>query len=1110
MLNFRRLFLFLIISTIIISSCHSKTELQKPALFTLMDSTTGINFTNIVKNSKDFNIFNYRNFYNGGGVATGDINNDGLADVFFTANMGSNKLYLNKGNFQFEDVSAKAGFIDKSQWSTGVVMVDINSDGWLDIYVCNAGYQKGVGTQNQLFINNHDLTFTEEAKQYGLDEDGYTTHAAFFDYDGDGDLDCYILNNSFIPVNTLNYANKRDLRAKDWIDYKEFLRGGGDKLLRNDGGHFTDVSEHAGIYGSLIGFGLGVTVGDVNGDNWPDIYISNDFFERDYLYINQQNGTFKEDLTNRIQHLGLASMGADMADINNDGYPDIFTTDMLPKDEFRLKTTSSFDNIDVEMLKEKSGFYRQYMQNCLQVNNQNGHFAETGFYSGVAGSDWSWGALIFDADNDGLSDIYVCNGIYHDVTDQDFIDFFANDVIQQMVLTGQKENMDEVINKMPSTPIVNKAFRNTGNLSFSDEGINWGFTQPSFSNGAAYADLDNDGDLDLIINNENEKAFVYKNNSRQQDTLNHFIGVMLKGKGQNTFAIGSSIKIFSGSKIISREVVPSRGFQSSVDYKQIIGLGSSLIDSIIITWPNRTFTKYIKPKTDSVYTIVQDDENNNSIPANILYNPLLVSESAAFDKHTEDDYIDFYYERGIPMMLSKEGPRCTTGDVNGDGLDDIYICGATGQPSQLYMQTPAGKFEKKEERIFTLFADVEDVTALFFDCDKDGDLDLITGTGGNNQQPNSPAIQNHLMLNDGKGNFNYAINALPPNADNTEAIAAGDIDSDGDIDLFIGARNITGNYGIAPQSYILLNDGRGLFTDATQKLNASIAQIGMVTSATFADVTGDKKPDLIIAGEWFSPKIFSYKNGKLEEEKTNLTEMNGWWQSLAVADFDGDGKNDIMLGNYGENFYLRPDKGNPVKLFINDFDGNGTADKVLSRTIDGKDMPVFMKRDITEQMPGLKKQNLKNHDYATKTIQDLFSKDLIAKGTVKTFNYCASVIAWNDGSGKFTIQQLPLNVQLSSVNAIHVSDINADGLPDVLMGGNRFEFLPQFCRLDASYGHVLINKGKRNFEWLPSNISGLSLSGEIRDIEELKIKKSKYFLILQNNEYPLLYSSSKK
>ena len=596
----RVLLLFVLLFFTLFFSCRSKNE---KTLFTLIKNSS-LEFNNALKDRDDFNIFTYRNFYNGGGVAIGDINNDGLPDVLMTANMGANKLFLNKGNFKFEDISVKAGIEEKDKWNTGVVMVDINHDGWLDIYICNAGIDKWKNQQsNSLFINNRDLTFTEKAKEYGLDEGGYTTHAAFFDYDLDGDLDCYILNNSFLPVNTLNYSNKRELRAKDW-PVEDFVKGGGDKLLRNDNGKFTDISEEANIYGSLIGFGLGVTVGDVNGDLYPDMYISNDFFERDYLYINQQNGTFKEDLESWIEHTSLASMGADLADINNDAYPDIFTTDMLPEDEYRLKTTSSFEGYDVFQLKLNQGFYNQYQQNALQVNNRNGKFMETAYYSGVSGTDWSWGALIFDADNDGLNDLYVANGIYKDVIDQDFIDFFANEVYQKMAISGRKEEVQKIIDSMPSVPILNKAYKNLGNLKFSDEGTNWGFTTPSFSNGAAYGDLDNDGDLDMIVNNVNMPSFVYKNNS-SETSANKFIGFHLKGTGANTFAVGSTIKIFCGQEIISREVIPSRGFQSSIDYKIIAGLGNRTVDSVTITWPNRTILQIEKPEINKIHTIQQ-------------------------------------------------------------------------------------------------------------------------------------------------------------------------------------------------------------------------------------------------------------------------------------------------------------------------------------------------------------------------------------------------------------------------------------------------------------------------------------------------------------------------
>jgi enediyne biosynthesis protein E4 len=554
-----RISFFLFIISLLSSCSKDKTASQNGLFFKLDGSDTGIDFINEVKNGEEMNIFKYRNFYNGGGVAIGDINNDGLSDIYFTSNQGKNKLYLNKGKFKFEDISVKAKVEGTKSWSTGVVMVDINADGLLDIYVCNAGNSLGENQQNELFINNGNLTFTEKAAEYNLADTGITTHAAFFDYDKDGDLDCYILNNSFIPVSSLNYSNKRELRDKDW-DVNPILKGGGDKLLRNDNGKFTDVSESAGIYGSLIGFGLGVTVGDVNGDLYPDIYISNDFYERDYLYINNKNGTFSEQIQSWATHISQSSMGADMADINNDGKADIFVTDMLPEGDERLKTTTSFDNYDLFTRKLNLDFFNQYMQNTLQVNNGNNQFQEVANYAGVAKTDWSWGALLFDMDNDGYKDIYVCNGISNDLTNQDFMDFFANEVMQKMVITGKKEEMQTVVNKMPTTPIPNYAYKNNRNLTFTNKAANWGLDEPSFSNGAAYGDLDNDGDLDLIVNNVNQPAFVYQNNS-DKNKDNHFIKVKLKGEGQNKFAVGSVVQLFSGSEIMRQELIPTRGFQ---------------------------------------------------------------------------------------------------------------------------------------------------------------------------------------------------------------------------------------------------------------------------------------------------------------------------------------------------------------------------------------------------------------------------------------------------------------------------------------------------------------------------------------------------------------------
>lgn len=1097
MMKFQYLFL-----VVLFFLCCQPKRPAAPELFQLMEST-GIEFTNTIYNTKDFNIFSYRNFYNGGGVAIGDINNDGLSDVFFTANMGSNKLYLNKGNWQFEDITEKAGLAEKEKWSTGVVMVDINNDGWLDIYVCNAGYMNSKAPESKLYINNHNLGFKDSASEYGLtNRGGYTTHAAFFDYDIDGDLDAFIINNSFIPVNTLNYANKRDLPAKDWA-VKDFLKGGGDHLLRNDNGKFTDVSQETGIHGSLISFGLGVTVGDVNGDYYPDVYISNDFFERDYLYINQKNGTFKDELEDRIRHTSLSSMGADMADINNDGHLDLFVTDMLPDDDYRLKTTSSFESIEVYKLKEKSGFYHQYMQNTLQLNNGKGEFVDIANYSGVAASDWSWGGLMFDADNDGLTDLYVCNGIYNDVTDQDFIDFFANDVVQKMVFTGEKAEVDEIINKMPSNPIANKAFKNQGNLRFSDEGASWGLSKTSFSNGAAYGDLDNDGDLDLVINNVNQKAFVYKNNSREI-TTNNYIAIGLKGKGNNTFAVGSNIKIYQQNEIITRELIPARGFQSSIDYKIVAGLGKKQVDSIIITWPNRSFTKIDKPAVNKLHIIQQPDSITEVSDINISMHPLLESIAQNFDKHQEDDFIDFYTERNIPVLISREGPKAAKGDVNGDGLSDIYIGGAANQSGQLYLQTTKG-FVKKKVDIFDQHAGFEDVATLFFDCDNDNDLDLFVGSGGNNHPPNSSQLQHRLYKNDGKGNFQIELNAFPPNSMNISVAAPNDFDNDGDVDLFVGGRSVPFSYGVSPSSYLYVNDGKGHFQDIAKEQKTDLANVGLVTGALWKNVSGDEEKELIVVGEWMAPRVFSFIAGKIEEIKTNLSDLHGWWQSIASTDLDGDGDQDLILGNIGENFYLRPNAESPVKIWINDFDQNGTLEKIITRTIGKKDVPVFMKRDLTDQVASLKKQNLRYVDFAKKSIQELFSKDIIKNSTVKNFNYPGSCIAFNEGNGNFSIQKLPAGVQFSSVNAILCTDINQDGKPDLIVGGNQFGFQPQFGRLDASQGDVLINKGDKHFTSIPSDQSGIRLQGEIRDIVEVPGRKIRYILILQNNETPALF-----
>ncbi len=1105
--------LITLVLTVMIWSCKESTKnmddqaTKQPenTRFSLMDKEiTGIDFVNKIENQKDFNIFTYRNFYNGGGVAIGDINNDGLPDIYLTSNFGKNKLYLNKGNFEFQDISSSSQAEGNKAWSTGVVMVDLNADGLLDIYVCNAGNIKGDNQKNELFINNGDLTFTERAEEYNLADSGFTTHAAFFDYDNDGDLDVYILNNSFIPVNSLNFSNKRDLRAKDW-DVPEVLKGGGDKLLRNDNGKFVDVSEQAGIYGSLIGFGLGVTVGDVNGDFYPDIYVSNDFYERDYLYINQQDGTFKEGVEDWTAHTSLASMGADMQDINNDGRPDIFVTDMLPEDDARLKNTTQFETYDVYQRKLNLDFHHQYMQNSLQLNTGNHGFSEIANYGGVSKTDWSWGALLFDMDNDGYKDIYVCNGIYHDLTNQDFIDFFANEIIQKMMISGKMEEKDSVINKMPSNPIPNYAFRNNRDLTFTDMTKDWGFNIPSFSNGAAYGDLDNDGDLDLVINNVNQQAFIFKNNTQETDPKS-YLKISFKGNGNNTLGVGAIAQLYVKDQVIRQELIPSRGFQSSTEYTLTIGLGDiKEVDSIWVHWPDQKMQILKNVKVDQTITFDQKDAGTAPKLHFNIERPLFKEIAENMERHREDVHVDFNYEGLISKMLSKEGPAMAVGDVDNDGNDDVFVGGAKGQSGKIFTQTSEGKLKELKQEILQTDASMEDTAAVFFDADGDGDLDLLVSTGGNDPD-DSANYNNRLYFNDGKGKFTKR-SLLPTTQQNVSTITVADFDQDGDMDVFIGSRSVPGTYGINAKHLLLENMGDGTFKDVTESKAYDLQDVGMITSAKWADMDGDKKVDLVVVGDWMAPMIFKNNGRRIHLEKTSLDSLTGWWNSVEVADIDGDGNLDLILGNQGDNMPYRTSVQNPMKLFVNDFDNNGTIEQITTRSINGKDVPIPLKGELTSQISSLKKQSLRNSEYAKKSIDDLFAADVLQRSIVRNAVESRSMVALNNGNNQFTLLPLPAQVQFSCVCGISCSDVNNDGNLDLLLGGNNYGFKPQFSQLDSNYGSLLLGNGKGEFNWVPYSESGFFVKGEVKHIHRLRNKSGNdIFIAARNNDAPKIFA----
>jgi len=1093
-------------------SCNDKKRLDSPLFISLDSNTTHLSFSNQLKPTTEFNLFSYMYYYNGAGVGAGDFNNDGLIDLFFTANQGNNKLYFNRGKLSFEDVTSNAAIPQDSGWSTGVSVVDVNNDGLLDIYVCKVGHYKTLNSKNELLIctgidKQGIPSYKNEAAAYGLDFTGFSTQAAFFDYDGDGDLDMFLLNHS------VNHDGNYAPRANFLNTYDSLA---GQKFYRNDtvkdaagksAVHFTDVTKQCGINGSRIGYGLGVAVADINLDGWPDFYVGNDFHENDYLYINQHNGTFTEENSKRLMHTSQFTMGVDVADVNNDAWPEIISMDMLPYDPYMLRRSMAEDDYNIFSQKIAFGYNYQYSRNNLQYNRGNGMFSETAQYSGVYATDWSWSALWMDFDNDGSKDLFISNGIPKRMNDIDYINFVSNDDLQEKLKSHTLEEKDmSLVNKFPEIQLPNQFFSNTGSLVFKDVTDSVKDNTPGFSNGAIYADLDNDGDLDIIVNNINDPVTLYENTANNKQ-LKSSVSVQLKGPETNLNAIGAKLVVFANGGIRTYENNPVHGFQSSMLAPLFVGLDKTVIDSAFLIWPDNTYQPLqikANQKLSVAYTanLPQFDyrrltEYKKSTLATVEE---ITASTGLKYLHVENPFNEFDREPLMPHMLSSEGPALAVADINGDGLDDVFVGASKTFHNGIFLQTADGKFIQKISPDMLKDSMWENVAAEWVDVNNDKYPDLVIASGGNEYYKKDQHLLPLLYMNDGKGNFTKKADAFSGIYFTQSAVTSYDFNGDGFMDLFIAGRAEPWNYGNIPRSFLLQNDGTGKFADVTEKYSKDLAEPGMVTDAKWFDVNNDGRKDLLLCYEWGG--IDAFINNKTSFIKQAVTNENGWWNFILPCDVDNDGDIDFIAGNFGNNTKLKASEKEPVSMYYNDFDNNFKYEQILTYYLRGQEIPFASKQDLEKQLPFLKKNFLLAEDFAKAPLNKLFEADKIADAHhFKAINF-SNVVLINDGSFQFKVMPLPFQAQLSTFRDAVVIDANNDNLPDILLAGNYYDNNVEIGRNDADFGSTLINKGKGQFAY--QQINGITLKGQVRHVKPIEVGKQKAFVLARNNDSLML------